>query len=102
MILVFMTKVSGNIAVYPIEGLSPYQNKYFTLKVDLTVDGRFVFASRINPKSKNGIINVVKAVFSQFTLSMKQVKFVPLVSMTKLIPFMINSKREMYILVIRY
>src|SRR5437762_7611514 len=69
----------GNITVYPIEGLSPYQNKFYTPQMvsQLTyIDGPFEFVSLINPTSKNGIINVVKADFSRSTLSTRLVKFV--------------------------
>lgn len=40
----YITNGSGNIAVYPIEGLSPYQNKFFSYGMELTIGGLSEFA----------------------------------------------------------
>jgi hypothetical protein len=89
---------SGNAVVYPIEGLSPYQNKYSPLLKFLTAGGRSEYASRINPISKNGITSVVKADFSLSTSSMKQAKSAQQASTIKSMHSTTCSRREMYLL----
>jgi ssDNA-binding replication factor A large subunit len=45
-----ITNISGNIAVYPIEGLSPYQNKYIQMR--LLTDYRWTIRVRVTYKSE--------------------------------------------------
>jgi replication factor A1 len=45
-----ITNISGNIAVYPIEGLSPYQNKYIQMRV--MTDCRWTIRVRVTYKSE--------------------------------------------------